>query len=224
MNNFLIYLAPPLIGAFIGYMTNYIAIRMLFKPLKPWRILGFRVPMTPGVIPAKRHELAQNIGEMVGEHLLSGPDIRKALEHEKFRIKLKTMIESRFSTFMNKELGPVASLIPSRFQAYFEVGVKILRWRSLKALYLHIKSDSFTRSLSGHINERLDDFLARPVNAMWSADDRAHFYNFIEKTTAEFLAGPGVEQWIRDAIKKRYDDFLAEERSISDLIPEEISE
>ncbi|MDH3349224.1 MAG: DUF445 family protein, partial [Desulfobulbaceae bacterium] len=60
------YIAPPLLGGFIGYLTNKIAIRMLFRPLKAWRVFGIRVPMTPGVIPSKREKLAVNIGEMVG--------------------------------------------------------------------------------------------------------------------------------------------------------------
>jgi uncharacterized membrane protein YheB (UPF0754 family) len=69
------YLLPPLLGAFIGYVTNYIAIRMLFRPLRPWRLLGVRVPLTPGIIPSKRHELAARMGEMVGSHLLTSDDV-----------------------------------------------------------------------------------------------------------------------------------------------------
>ena len=90
-------LAPPLVGAFIGYMTNYVAIRMLFRPLKPWRILGLRLPMTPGVIPAKRHELAENIGEMVGGHLLTSRDVSQALTNPEFQDELRTLASEAFS-------------------------------------------------------------------------------------------------------------------------------
>ena len=76
---YLAYAGPPLLGAFIGYLTNKVAIRMLFRPLKRWHILGIPVPMTPGVIPSKRHDLAINIGEMVGTHLLTSKDIGAAL-------------------------------------------------------------------------------------------------------------------------------------------------
>ena len=54
-NDYSFYFVPPLVGAFIGYLTNKIAIKMLFRPLKPWKIMGIRIPMTPGVIPSKRH-------------------------------------------------------------------------------------------------------------------------------------------------------------------------
>ena len=42
-------IVPPLLGAFIGYLTNYVAIRMLFRPLKPWRLFGIP-PSTPDYI------------------------------------------------------------------------------------------------------------------------------------------------------------------------------
>ena len=88
-------LAPPCIGAFIGYLTNKIAIRMLFRPLRPWHLFGVRVPMTPGIIPSRRHQLAVNIGEMVGRHLLSARDIGAAISQEPFQEHLTTLADLR---------------------------------------------------------------------------------------------------------------------------------
>ena len=49
--NFLRLLAGPLIGAVIGYCTNYIAVKMLFRPLYPVKIGNWTLPFTPGIIP-----------------------------------------------------------------------------------------------------------------------------------------------------------------------------
>lgn len=68
------YLVPPLVGAVIGYVTNSIAIRMLFRPLRPWRLFGLRIPFTPGIIPRRREELAHSIARMVSRQLLT-PDV-----------------------------------------------------------------------------------------------------------------------------------------------------
>ena len=59
--NLLPWLAPPILGAVIGYVTNRIAIQMLFRPRTGKRILGFHVPFTPGIIPKNRNELAASI-------------------------------------------------------------------------------------------------------------------------------------------------------------------
>ncbi|MFC1523167.1 DUF445 family protein [Thermodesulfobacteriota bacterium] len=224
MSPLLTYLAPPVIGAFIGYMTNYIAIRMLFKPLKPWYFLGVRIPMTPGVIPAQRHELARNIGEMVGEHLLTGPDIRKALEEASFRKDLKRLIDQRLDLVMHKDLGQLKTLIPERFHAYFDVSVKILRWRILKHLHAHRNSEDFTRKISSHIAEKLDSFMARDLDEILSKDTREQAYSLMEQTSSRLLSDPVIEQWIRQTLTDKTDAFLAEGRTLHDLIPADISE
>ena len=72
-------LAGPVIGAVIGYFTNYIAVQMLFHPLKPVKIGGRTLPFTPGIIPKGRPRLAKALGKAVGEKLLTREDIRKML-------------------------------------------------------------------------------------------------------------------------------------------------
>ena len=72
-------LAGPVIGAVIGYFTNYIAVKMLFRPLKPVKIGGKTLPFTPGIIPKGKARLAKALGKAVGERLLTGEDIQKML-------------------------------------------------------------------------------------------------------------------------------------------------
>ena len=72
-------LAGPIIGGVIGYFTNYIAVKMLFRPLKPVKIGGRTLPFTPGIIPKGKPRLAKALGKAVGEKLLTREDIRKML-------------------------------------------------------------------------------------------------------------------------------------------------
>ncbi|TCK04532.1 DUF445 family protein [Phorcysia thermohydrogeniphila] len=85
-------LVPPTFGALIGYFTNYVAIKMLFRPLKPYYIFGKRVPFTPGLIPSKREKLAEAIAKVVKENLLTEEVIRKRLNEEKIRQSLETLV------------------------------------------------------------------------------------------------------------------------------------
>jgi uncharacterized membrane protein YheB (UPF0754 family) len=73
----------PLLGGAIGWVTNYLAIKYLFRPRNPWRIGSFQIQ---GVIPRRRKELAAAVGEVVATELLpqeqiaaaiSAPDIRR---------------------------------------------------------------------------------------------------------------------------------------------------
>ena len=72
---YLRYLSGPLIGAFIGYCTNYIAVKMLFHPYKEVRFLGMKLPFTPGVIPKNKPRLARAISRAVADVLLTKQDI-----------------------------------------------------------------------------------------------------------------------------------------------------
>lgn len=72
-----------LISALIGYFTNYIAVKMLFRPRTEKHIFGRRVPFTPGVIPKNKPRLAKALGNAVGKQLLTGDDLKNALSSEK---------------------------------------------------------------------------------------------------------------------------------------------
>ncbi|OQP03271.1 DUF445 family protein [Geobacillus sp. 44B] len=67
------------VGALIGGVTNFLAIQMLFRPYEPIYWFGKRLPFTPGLIPKRRRELAEQLGKTVVEHLLTPEGIRRKL-------------------------------------------------------------------------------------------------------------------------------------------------
>lgn len=72
-------LSGPIVGAIIGYGTNWIAIKMLFRPLKTVKIGKFTLPFTPGIIPKRKSKLAKAIGDSVGNNLFTRNDIQMML-------------------------------------------------------------------------------------------------------------------------------------------------
>ncbi len=69
----------PLVGAVIGYCTNYIAVKMLFRPLKAVKIGNYTLPFTPGIIPKGKERLAKALGNAIGSTLLTKEDMTNAL-------------------------------------------------------------------------------------------------------------------------------------------------
>ena len=92
MRDILLFLVPPFAGAIIGFVTNAVAIRMLFRPLKEIRIFKIKLPFTPGVLPRQRHRLAQSIGAMVERELLTPEILRQRLASEEVRGKIRDYI------------------------------------------------------------------------------------------------------------------------------------
>lgn len=82
----------PLVGAVIGYCTNFIAVKMLFRPLKEVRICGIKVPFTPGIIPKEQGRLAKAIGGVVGNKLLTNDTFREYLLADEIKNKIRAEV------------------------------------------------------------------------------------------------------------------------------------
>ena len=91
----------PLLGALIGYVTNKIAVEMLFKPLKPVYIGKFHVPFTPGVIPKEKGRFGKAIGNAVGQNLLTTESIKDTLCSEKMEKHIEEQLDELFIKFAN---------------------------------------------------------------------------------------------------------------------------
>lgn len=217
---FLAYIGPPVLGAFIGYLTNKIAIRMLFRPLKKWRVFGIRVPMTPGVIPSKRHDLAKNIGEMVGSHLLTSKDIGAALSDQKFQDHLRSLVDARVHDVLQRELGTLYEVIPERFKTYFKVAVRTVKYQIRMGVHQYLKSDDFEKRIVDTVLKQLDEFGKRELNELISQEERQAFYGFIDRLVEDIMASQAAEKWLAEYLKKYFEQSAADGKSIADHLPE----
>jgi uncharacterized membrane protein YheB (UPF0754 family) len=97
IGNYWLYIGPPLIGAAIGYFTNDIAIRMLFRPYQAKYIGSWRVPLTPGVIPRNQARLAQRVADSITGSLLTPEAIeqiaRRLLQIERMQQAILWLLE-----------------------------------------------------------------------------------------------------------------------------------
>lgn len=87
-------ISGPLVGAIIGYCTNYIAVKMLFRPLNPVKIGNYTLPFTPGIIPKGKERLAKALGNAIGSTLLTREDMTKALLTDEVKNQVKDGVVS----------------------------------------------------------------------------------------------------------------------------------
>lgn len=99
----------PLIGGFIGWVTNMIAIRLLFRPYAPISFLGISVQ---GVIPKRRAEMAHQIGSIVAQQLLSWEDLFTKFDKNKFYQDLTVQAAEAVETHV---LEKIPSIVPHTF-------------------------------------------------------------------------------------------------------------
>jgi len=97
------WILVPLLGGLIGYATNRIAIMMVFRPLRPVRVLGLRVQ---GLVGRRQPELAASIGRVVGSHLLQHDDVVRALD----RVDLERLVSDILQHALERKVAELRRL------------------------------------------------------------------------------------------------------------------
>jgi len=103
------YLISSLVGGVIGYITNFIAIKMLFRPYKAKKV-GSLTIIPQGVIPKEKANLAKNVANVVETHLLDIEELHKLITSETFKTEIQNMIATKIDEF---EMPNVTELIKS---------------------------------------------------------------------------------------------------------------
>ncbi|HHY78671.1 MAG TPA: DUF445 family protein [Clostridiales bacterium] len=96
-------LISTIIGGIIGWITNIIAIKMLFKPTKPFRIraLGLEIQ---GLLPKRRFEIAKVIGETIEEELIDFKEIFERIVDDENCLRIVNLVKSKVTQAINQKL------------------------------------------------------------------------------------------------------------------------
>ncbi|MHC6203634.1 DUF445 family protein [Breznakiellaceae bacterium SP9] len=177
MNTLFIFLIPIFVGAVIGYITNAIAIKMLFRPLKAFYLGKLRIPFTPGILPRQRHKLAESIGRMVERELFTAEIIRARLSRadvqEGMRRPIARYSEKLFCRPLNELLDSAKELeLPFKglFEHFlFSPALDALTGSLLSALAKHLQRDgSKEQSLRDILGGDFFDGLERKLEEVFS--------------------------------------------------------
>ncbi len=141
----LIYLIP-FISAFIGWFTNWIAIKMLFHPKEPKKILGITFH---GIFPKRQKQFAEKLGKLVSNELLSFKDIEEKISNPANIGKLMPFVESHIDHFLRVKLAeqmPVISMF---------IGDKTIN--QLKEVFITELTELFPVIMKNYMNNLQED-------------------------------------------------------------------
>ena len=196
------------LGAVIGYITNWLAIKMLFRPHKEVRIFGIKMPFTPGVIPKERYRIAKNIGDTVGKHLLTDKVIKEKLLNDDIKQEISNSVLELLS-FEKIQVEQVAKLIYkteydnkiSNMEDWLtiainkEISKKDNQTIAIKYMENHIKNNYYNKPIESIVSNNTNEIIMSVVN------DK--FPILIEKAKS-IKDNPIIEEKIKEAI----DDFV----------------
>ncbi|MBN1838270.1 MAG: DUF445 family protein, partial [Spirochaetales bacterium] len=206
------WVLPPILGAVIGYVTNAIAIRMLFRPLREIRVFGVRLPLTPGVIPRQRHQLANNIGEMVSRELLDEQSVRRHLSSSGFQERIQVNIEQLLGDLLSSPLSRLRlenrELLFSSLETFLSDGLHgFFSSRS----FIHGVRTILGRLVSGLADKKVDELLGS-----------ASVSSFVRERLLPALAMPDTRRRIAQSVRQWLEEPGGEPRSLAALLPPEL--
>lgn len=174
------WILPPVVGALIGYITNDIAIKMLFRPLRAKHIGPLKLPFTPGIIPRQREKLADSIGVMVSRELITEDAIRRQISTPAFQHSLGKrtkeftglLLYTAFTDLQEKFLqgrlsAAVQEPLPSNdtsSETEDETPADALLIQSVLAAFF--RSESFFLALQKSVAMALDNFFSLRLEAL----------------------------------------------------------
>lgn len=198
-------LAGPVVGAVIGYFTNHIAVKMMFRPLEPVYIFGRRLPLTPGIIPKNKKRIARALGKAVSESLLTETDLAAGFTKPDVKEKVVNLLYEK----LNEEEFKAATVEELAAECIGEEHTKTAKEKINNAL-----ADKITNTIANLDIEGMLQTVG--VNAIMSKLQNSMLAMFINEETLLGFIGP-----IADSIRS-YLNRQGKER-IKDLTEMEIN-
>mgnify|MGYP001331571694 CR=1 FL=1 len=103
----MIYYIFPLIGALTGWITNWIAVKMLFHPKEPIKLLFFKVQ---GVFPKRQKVMAEKLGHIVASELFSIDDVINKMKSVDNK-EVLAFVENKIDDFINLKLSATMPML-----------------------------------------------------------------------------------------------------------------
>ena len=117
MNNIIRILILAIIGGLIGYITNVIAIKLIFRPINPIKIPIFNIEIV-GMIPKRKSAIAKNIGEIISDQFLSIDEIIDSMITIEDKENITNYIKLKVKLILNEKMTLIPSTIKSLVQNY----------------------------------------------------------------------------------------------------------
>ena len=163
------YIIPILLSTFTGWITTWIAIKLLFHPRKPVNVLGLKIQ---GIFPKNQMLIAQKLGQVVSKELISFAEIEGKVTDPENLKKLRPEIEAHIDAFLReklKETFPMLSMFMgdktiNQLKAAFLMELENLFPVLMKSYMAKLEQDLdlekiVTEKVAGFSSDKLEDIL-----------------------------------------------------------------
>lgn len=200
MEAVLVILFMAIVGAIIGSATNFLAIKMIFRPYKPMYIGKWKLPFTPGLIPKRRGELARQIGITVNDYLLTPDVIKNKLFSPEIRFAILQFAQTKAeeATFLNNKtlkdwlelagFKDVPEKVEGRVDEFIEKQFVALKQTLSTKPIEEIVPEDIMKTVDKKVPELVDTLLLKGEDYILSSSGEITIKNLLN----DFLASKGT--------------------------------
>ena len=212
-------IVPILVGGVIGYFTNYIAIKMLFRPRKEIYLGKWKLPFTPGVIPKNQKRIANAVGNAVSDQLITKDDLMKQMNSSGVKDKLVTAVTDKL---LKIEVDLTVS----------SESMNNLKERIADGVVEEAKNTDFVPVIRDIGNQTLQAYIKNPMIAMFlSPSVLDGIYTKIDSRLKEYIEEKGkqavdtyIEKKLGEIGSVSVEDFLKYANIERDVIAQKVDQ
>jgi uncharacterized membrane protein YheB (UPF0754 family) len=199
-----------------GYGAAWLAVRMLFRPHRPVKVLGLTV-WPQGMIPRHRERLAQTIGNAVGNELVSQETVVHALfETGFFRRKVEGFVATYTDELLNKNYTTFLDAIPRGVRAPVLDALAALQLRIAEHIAGALKSEETAEAVSRFIDRRVDEILSQRLSEAVSPETFEQVLGFVENRFRGVVTERGFGSKVREFVSSRVDELAASQATLAE--------
>lgn len=204
-----------------GYAAAWLAIRMLFRPRNPVKILGITI-FPQGMIPRHRDRLANAIGKAVGEELVSQETIMEELMGKEFlRKKIQSVVDSYSEELISQDYPSLIDTLPAKLREPVLDAIFALQLKIATHIESVLKSEESLDAIYGFVERRVDDFLGQRVSDVIDDETFEKIIGFLESRVSSSVKSGAFEEKIRDFISRRVDDLANTDTPLAQMFTDD---
>jgi len=210
-----------LFATFHGYAGAWLAVRMLFRPRRPFKVLGITL-FPQGMIPRHRDRLANAIGKAVGEELVSQETILEQITGRDFiRNKIQSVVDTYTQELLSHEYPSLIEALPKNVREPILDAISGLQLRIAEHIRDILRNEESQASIRDFVTKHLDELLSLRLSQTIDDESFEKITAFLEEKIHQSLRSKAFEDKVRDFVSRRLDDLMSAETPIGTMFTDE---
>lgn len=220
-NSYVQFASLVLVATGHGYLGAWLAVRMLFRPRNPVKILGLTV-FPQGMIPRHRERLAEAIGKAVGEELVSQETIVEELFGKEFlRKKIQSVVDSYAEDLVSQNYPSLIEVLPANVREPVLDAIFSLQLKITEHIEGVLKNEETVETIRGFVERRVDEVLTQRISETIDEETSLKIVGFLETRIRSVVKELAFEQKINDFISRQIDNLSNTQTPLREMFTED---